>query len=81
MSNHMHPLKKFRITDHATQRTLVVVEAVDEAHAVARGQAVAKLADANIPTEGCFWEVAEHDDSPALVPFFADEYFCTIERN
>jgi hypothetical protein len=76
MTNHTRSVKKFRITEHLTQRILVVVEAIDEAQAIVRGKAVAKLTNANIPAKGCFWEVTEHDDSPTHVPFFADEYFC-----
>lgn len=72
--------KRFLITEHATGRPLVVVEAADDSEAIHRATAVVHLV--GVKAGHHLWQISELEDgSPALVACFADGYFKQLQDN
>lgn len=71
-------LKRFQLSDFQTNQPIVVIEAVDEEHAIERS----KLLTPEIPgiDDHDIFAIAEHPPAaPCVIPFFTDGYFQLIE--
>ena len=75
-SNENQAITRFIITESATQRILVVLEAESEDQAAQRVIIVAPLIGLKIPKEGVELDFDEYDESlPLVAPFFSNGYF------